>query len=334
MRVSGVMVATTLMDHDNSILGVVRRHLEATGYLATLQSLLPPGADIEQGFQELRLAAAKLGLEIYEAEVRGVPLATAVGDEHNFPNLFRVHVGLRDMFTLEMPKALVPWVERAMAGGVAGPTDNLQLQLGRMATDGALPPAERARARFALFELLRMALFFAEYLERGQLTALGVSPRHLDELAEQKLNYWLTLEPEHTADVRPLNVMMAAAMEDLTRQGQALAKELLTVSADLVNAVRGRQALEERLQEMNTPDALLVRNAAAGEGLLDDEQYVTIETLQEQHPFALGDLKRNTLDQRYRRLIIRIADGDWPKRKSPAVIDLALKQLPTGDKEQ
>ncbi|CAM4282314.1 hypothetical protein COEX109129_16410 [Corallococcus exiguus] len=100
----------------------------------------------------------------------------------------------------------------------------------------------------------------------------------------------------------------------------------------MVAEAQQRKVLERRLQEMNAPDAILIRNAAAGLGLLD-EQYVTIETLQEQHSIVLGDTKRNTLDQRFKRLKVSITDGKWPKRKSKAIIDLALPQLPTEDEE-
>lgn len=321
------------MDHDNSLLGLFRRTLDATGYLAAVRPLLPPGADLEQGFQELRLAAAKVSLEAVEAEVRGVPLSVAVGDEHNFSNLFRLHLGVRDIFTLELPQEVLAWAQRALQLGAMGPYDEFQHHLGRMATDTTLAAGERALARFALFEFLRGGLFIAEYLERGRLAALGISPTHLDELAEEKLHQWLKLPPEHTTEVRPLNVMLAAAMEDLTAGGEMLQGELLTLSSDMVTAVKSRQVLEGRLQKMNTPDALLIRNAAAREGVIDDEQYVTLETLQDQHPHILGTIKRNTLDQRFKRLMTRIADGDWPKRKSLAIVDLAVGQLPNEEEQ-
>lgn len=332
VRFGGVGGYGRRMDQDTSLLGLLWRHFEATGYQATLQSMLPPGADLQQGFQELKLLAAKAGLEAYEAELRGVPLSAAVGDEQSFPLLFRIHVGLRDMFTLELPKEIRQWAERALALGPSGHSDELQLQLGKMATDPTLGAGERALARFGLFEFLCMGLQFADYAERGQLAALGIERRHLDELAEDKLTTWLQLPAEQAAAVRPLNVMLAAALEHLTVSGDVLQQEFLTLSADIVEAAEERKVLEQRLQEMNSPDALLIRNAMADVGLLD-EQYLTIETLQDQHSLALGTMKRNTLDQRLRRLKVSIKDGNWPKRKSPAVIDLVLLQLPQGEEE-
>lgn len=319
------------MDHDNSLLGTLWRHLEASGFQSAIQKHLPPGADLQQGLQEFKLAAAKIGLEAYEAEVRGIPLCEAVGDEQNFPNLFRIHVGLRDMFTLELPKELQGWAEQAIAAG-ASSSDELQTHLGRMATDSTLAAGERSLACFALFELLCASLFFADYAERGQLAALGVERRHLDELAQENLTRWLQLPAELAVEVRPVTIMFAAAMERLAVRGEIIQQQVLTWSADMVDEAQQRKVLERHLQEMNTPDALLIRNAAAGLGLLD-EQYVTIETLQEQHSFVLGDTKRNTLDQRFKRLKVSIADGKWPKRKSKAIVDLALPQLPTEDEE-
>ncbi|TQF14920.1 hypothetical protein FJV41_16155 [Myxococcus llanfairpwllgwyngyllgogerychwyrndrobwllllantysiliogogogochensis] len=319
------------MDHDNSLLGTLWRHLEASGFQTAIQQHLPPGTDLQQGFQEFKLLAAKLGLEAYEAEVRGVPLCTAVGDEQNFPTLFRIHVGLRDVFTLEIPKELQGWAEQSMALG-ASSSDEFQKHLGRMATDSTLAAGERALARFALFELLCASLFFADYAERGQLAAFGVERCDLEALAQKNLTLWLQLPAEQAVEVRPLNIMLAGAMESLMVRGEIIQQQVLTWNVDMVAEAQQRKILERRLQEMNTPDALLIRNAVAGLGLLD-EQYVTIETLQEQHSIVLGGTKRNTLDQRFKRIKVSIADGKWPKRKSKAIIDLALPQFPTEDEE-
>jgi hypothetical protein len=282
--------------------------------------------------QELRLAVAKVGLEAYEVEVRGLRLSAAVADERNFPLLFRLHVGLRDVFTLELPKELLGWAERFTRTTHQAGTDEIQHQLGRLATDQRLAPTERALARFVLFEMLRAGLYFAEYLENGALAALGMRQGDLDELAEKQLARWLEVAPTLSADIRPLNVMMGAAMQELTAEGEVVQELFTTLSVDLVTHAKLRQEFEAKLQAMNAPDALLIRNAVAEEeGLLDDEQYVTIETLQAQHPLALGGFKRNTLDQKLKRLKARVAKGEWPERKSPALVDLVMKLLPEGN---
>ncbi len=320
----GASATLVSMENDTSLLSVFRRALDDSGF----QAVFPPEVDLEQGMQELKLAAAKLGLEAYETEVRGVPLSTAVTDERNFPILFRLHVGIRDLLTLELPKELLSWAERLTGTNHQAGSDELQLQLGRMATDLKQPPTERALARLALFELLRMGLYLAEYLEKGSLAALGMRQCDFDELAEKQLVRWLELAPGLTADIRPLNIMMGAAMEELTAEGEIVQELFMTLNADLVTHAKLRQEFEAKLQAMNTPDALLIRNAVAGEGLLDDEQYVSLETLQAQHPLALGGFKRNTLDQRLKRLKERAVDGKLPERKSPALVDLVVKQLP------
>lgn len=304
-----------------------------------LGALAPSPEHLEQGLVELEAVLLRIANEAHEAEARRVPLIEAVQDDVTFPALHRLHVGVRDFLTFELPKPFIDWFTSFMERPTSPLGEELQVALGRMALSASVPAAGSALARVLLFEAIRLNVLLMDHIpaavERGTdssvaalavptLVRQAVDDRDIDAIADRQLSWWIKAASEIPGDVRPLNVLFAAAMVELNQQAEGLKEVLARVSGEIARELEARHELERRLQQMNAPDAVLIRNVAS-EAL--GEQRLTVERLQRNHPLALEGRSRNALDQQTSRLVRRIESGCWPTRRAPAVIDILAKKL-------
>jgi hypothetical protein len=291
--------------------------------------------DLEHATAMLQARMRVLAEEVLEAEAAGRTLASAVTDEEAFPALHQLHVAARDLLTMSLPAPLARWVREALESPESPVSEELQRGLAALAAAPEAPPASRALARLLLFEAVRVSLLVAEHLSGTSIEAVGAGQRDVDEIAEQEVGAWIASLSElagEDPEVRPLEILVSAALLRLNHRVDELRVELTRVGEELVDALRLRASFDVKLRDMEAADAILARNAFA---VAIDEERREIEDLQKEHAFVLGDRRRAALDQQVSRLRRRMARGEWPRRRSPAFVDLVADapDVPAKDPE-
>jgi hypothetical protein len=272
---------------------------------------------LERGVEQLQAALVRLWVEALDAAAKGRGLTDAAEDEATFPALHRLHIAVHDILTMSLPAELLGWAKAFLARPDTGFFDDLQRGLGRLAAgDG---PA-RALGRVLLYEAVRLNLIIAEHLSGSSIASVGGQARDVDLIAEAEVARWIEhAQAEPSGDERPLELLVAAGLQDLSRHIAELKDVVRRVDEDLVSAFRLRAELELKLRQMDAADAVLIRNAFAP---ALDEQRREVEALRDQHAMVLGERSRDAIDQQVSRLKRRIAGEDWPERRRKAIIDL------------
>ena len=158
-----------------------------------------------------------------------------------------------------------------------------------------------------------------------RLEVVGGQRADVEAVAEVQLR--TLLEKSDYADALlelkdPWPALMGAAMISLTLHEQELRHEIAQVGSEVHEQLNRRRLLLEALEGLPDVDAVLLRNVYAAE--LGEER-VTVEQLQVLHPSILGDIKRNTLDQRLKRLMAREERLLEPKKeRGKTLLDLLL----------
>jgi hypothetical protein len=290
-----------------------------------LEMAAPPGlqnVDLSEAFEVLQLKAATLAAEVLLAERNGVSLSDAVNDDQSFPYLAHLHTFCADILTLQIPPELLRWArDLHKRPPDAAVSDGIQLQLGHLATNPETSAAERALARIALFEWVRLGLALVEHQTEGKLALLDIRRRDLDSIAEEEVGKCMEAARIHGNDLRPVNLALAQAMCVLDQNVETLKSAFARIDEDTVAARDRRAQIEKLLQAMDTKDAILMRNVFH-EDL--EEQRVEVTRLQKLHPEVLGGIKRDAIYKRVERLKGRLEEGDRLERTSPALVDLAL----------
>ncbi len=279
------------------------------------------GAGVD--LRELQEELDSVAVEALEARRRGVPLLSAVSDVR-FPALCALHQGLRDALFMEIPGELRPWVEH-MAHGQTPQTATALHELSSELVRRAASPLPEAALRQALakvlvFESVRLRLLVAAW-QSEEFESLGGDEKDVDAIAWDEVEALLSEPSWLEQDIRPMNVMFAAASVSLARDATGRALALRQVGEDLREELRMRARLRGALRELRLPESVLLENALA---TLLGQDRVELTELQATRPVALAGLTRQAMDQRVsrtRRAMTRDADK-WPRRRSPALIDL------------
>lgn len=285
-----------------------------------MTKLLGGSEEVMSGLREIQAELLRLGLDVQVARTRGVSLAQAVRDFHNYPALARVHTGFDDGLRWSMPPAVAAWARRLLLRPPPPLLDDFRGHLvDRAATD--TNPILRLLCEWALFEWVYLTLAIAAHLEPEDTYMLGMDSEDLAEIAEQTVAKWLAASDSLTEDIRPLHVLVAAAMDALTRYGDALQKAMADATEEYRDTVARRARLDRLLAELDAADAVLIRNDLA-KNL--GERPLSVELLQQQRPHLFAERNRNAIDQRTSRTRKKILEGGIPaaRRKKPAVIDL------------
>jgi len=308
-----------------AVLPSLRRVYESLGLAPDVMT----PEELERGLDQLGARLNRLAVELVDAQAQGLRLAQAAANELDYPILHRLHLGIRDVLTLSLPPALAAWARQTLATPDTPALDDFQRGLAALAAappgERGASPASRALARLFLFEAVRVNLIVAEHLSGSSIAAVGALPADVDAIAEAEVDEYVARAAEIDAEVRPLNVLVAAGLLALEQHVGELKGVLARIEDDLATAFRLRAALELKLRDMDAADALLIRNAFAP---ALDEQRLEVERLQAEHPLLLGERRRDAIDQQVSRLRRRIAAGDWPERRSPALIDLLTGEAP------
>lgn len=270
--------------------------------------------EVKESLEELAGHVAVLASEVAAAEEAGVSFADAVRRDAEFPMMARVHAGAIDLLQLELRADERQAVEAAVAHAATPGLDEARRRWFLAAADGGA--LEAPLMRFLLFQAVRLNVWVATWADGAVLEASGTL-RDLDEAAERDLRDRLAMIDMRDPAVRPLQVLVAEALQRTELLWQARRAELAAATRtqhELFEAVRAAAAVA---RELGAGDAALVRNEIAG--VVDGEQLGSRE-LAERSPLALPS--QNGTDQRRRRLLARLRDGDPPEPNGPRVIDI------------
>lgn len=297
----------------------IRDPLRAFVHQLKMDELLDPD-ELEDGLAQLEVEVQRLALDAQAAAVRRIPLADAALDFETFPQLARLHAAVDDILTMSLPPELEAWVRRMLASPEPPAFETMRTALVAAAADESVP-LQRALARFFLFEGVRLQLVVMVKWFPDETIGVGLDVGELSRIAEDRVDRWLEAGDPTPADTRPFHILTAAAMQGLDEHVTELRAAFATLQAEFIDAVREHARIEAQLNEMDTTDALLIRNAIAP---ALGEQQLTVDHLQRRHVLAMGDVSRNALDQRFRRARKRGVEG--LKRRRVALLDLIREE--------
>ena len=243
-----------------------------------------------------------------------------MSDFDNYPYLARCHTAIDDILTMSLPPVLERWVSHLIDAPEPRSFEGIRCALLSAAADPGNAFLQ-ALARLALFEGVRLNLVLMARSNPGETFGVGMELRDLDEIAEDHVNRWLSEEPVIPANTRPFHILVAAALERLAERSAEMRTFLWSMQKDFAEALAMRGRIEAMFAQMDTVDALLVRNSLAPEF---DGQKLTVEHLQKRHIMALGGMRRDALDQRVRRA--RQKGAVRLRRRRVALLDLFRAQ--------
>jgi hypothetical protein len=293
----------------------LREPLRAFIQHVRLDEIIAP-EKLEDGLAQLEVELQRLALDAQTATVRGIPLANAVLDFENFPQLARLHAAFDDILTMSLPPQLEAWVRRLLAAPEPPSFEMMRTALVATAADSSRP-LQQALARFFLFEGVRLQLVVMVRWFPTETIGVGLDVGELSSIAEDRIASWMSEGDPTPPDTRPFQILVAAAVHGLDQHVGELRAAIATLQADFVEAARKHAEIEAHLNEMDTTDALLIRNAIAP---TLGEQQLTVDHLQRRHFLAMGEVSRNALDQRFRRARQRGVEG--LRRRRVALLDL------------
>lgn len=299
----------------------LREPLRAFTQQLRLDELIAP-EELEDGLAQLEVDLQRVALDAHAVTVRGVPLADAVLDFENYPHLARLHAAVDDILTMSLPPELEAWVRRLIATPEPPSFESMRTALVATAAD-ATRPLQQALARFFLFEGVRLHLVVMVKWFPNETIGVGLDVGELSRIAQGRIDGWMAEGDPTPAGTRPFPILVAAALHGLDQHIDELRAAIAALQNDFVEATRKHAEIEAHLSEMDTTDALLIRNAIAP---VLGEQRLTVEHLQRRHFLAMGDVSRAALDQRFRRARQRGVEG--LKRRRVALLDLIRDESP------
>lgn len=286
-------------------------------------------SQVNDGINEIHAQLLRVGLDAYHARQIGESFHAAAEDGTNYPHLRRFHLGATDILQGSLPSELIPWLTRLMAGPTPPVAEEIQHLVACLAMDPATPPIERAMLEFLLYQAARLNLVVVAWINGGEIARTGTRMVDVDRIANENLEWLLNNSQMHGTQERPLHMLFALGMQQLTMHTAELVRELRGI-VDVVREAQKEQAvfeakLEAELREMDLTDAILMRNCLAP---ALGEQRLTLDLLQEQHPIALDKMSRAAMDQRTKRLMDGLKKKRLPpERRSPALIDLIEQHI-------
>jgi hypothetical protein len=286
--------------------------------LAPLLDLYPRDlrSDMADALQELLRDAVTLAREVAEVEARGGSFAEAVRDAEAHPLMAQVHYGLLDLLQTEFApderNAIQSIVDRA------GHTHIDDVRRNWFLVAAEQEDAEELTGplmRYLIYQAVRLNVWVMTWSDGAPLEAAGAY-HELDETAEQHLRHRLSMDEMQDPAVRPLQVLVAEALEQLSTIWTARRAELATSGRDEVEFFANLARAAQVARNLGAADAALVRNELAG--ATTGEQLGSRE-LAARSP-ALHS--QNATDQRRRRLLAKLRDDNDPEPSGNRFIDL------------
>lgn len=304
----------------HAITATVRRNLLRVFHDTGLNEVLDDDL-IEAGLEDLELGLGQVLADVEKANRRGVRLSTAVHTHEQFPYLARVHGLLADSLVGEVPDELLPWVRKAVRLPPPADATELRNALCVVARSNSAQVAERALARFALFEGIRVNLFVAAWRTEGSFEGLGGCARDLDDIADEQLEALLRIPLAEDADepYRPFETVVVAALERLVEFTDVLFAAQAEID-ELRNACANAARLERLLRQTDPRDAAVLRNKFSR---AVHRQRIPAARLPLEHPLLLGGYHEDAIHQRTSRATKMLAETASKAIKAPSRVLLA-----------
>jgi hypothetical protein len=280
---------------------------------------------LDAGLAELASGVMPLVGELLAAHAAGVELSDAVFDDDRFPHLVRAHGFVGDVLVMDLPPDLLPLARRITSGGMPPEAGRLRRAAARTAfrRTGAIAHL----ARFAVFESLCLNQRLLLASSGGRLETINGRSRDVEVIAQGEVDLALRWE-EYGAGLAglddPLRALVAAAAVTLRNHVERLREELLTLKAEVHEALDRRRTVLEVMDALPADQAVLVYNECAA---VFGEQKLEAEQLRVHHPAMLGHLKRDGIYQRVHRLperIERLRLETVERRSAPSLADVIL----------
>lgn len=313
--------------HEESVVSVVREHAERLMAESPFCGLLSP-EQWQRELDALELMLARLLMDLLLADNQGVPLSEAVYQHDAFPHLGRVHGSLMDMWCLAVPEELQPIVRAGLTAQPPAWVSEVRTATCVVAASPQANPAERALAKFTVFEGVVLNLMIAARRTNGHFEGVGCGRRDIERRAEVAMCELLAAPPGlGDGTVRPFEVTVVAAMEDLERYARKLWKTQVKDARDAGRAIEDveavfemRRRLELELRHAEPIDAAVMRHALTPPHL----PKAPVAHLPKQHPLILDGMTPNALDQRVSRATDRLTSrrGGLARRGQKTLLDL------------
>jgi hypothetical protein len=267
---------------------------------------------------ELLLDGVELAREVCAAEARGLSFAQA-STCAEYPRMARVHYGLLDVLQLEFEPEERGVLERVLGRAAGLNADALRR---RWFLTAAEQPDSLAGAlmRYLLYQAMRLNVWILTWHGGAPLEASGAL-RRLDDEAERQLRSRLAQPDMQDPAVRPLQILVAEAIESLDHIWNQRKAELASAQPDGFQLFEGLTRAASVARNLNAADAALVRNEL--EGALGGEQLGSAP-LAARQPLALAS--QNATDQRRRRLLAKLSADADPQPSGARLIDLIVER--------
>lgn len=295
---------------------LIRRFFDSFG----LTEIVGGSEALLAGLNQIQADLLRVGLDVQTAKAKGCSFSKAVQDFDNYPHLARMHTAMDDMLRWSLPPAMATWARQFVLEPPPLIADELRTYLVDMATSDP-NPVRRAVCEWGLFEGVMMNLTIRVHLYPEETSMLGVERNDLCEIAERTVANWLKPPTIPTDGIRPIDVIVAAALSALDEYSQQQRQAMLLVQNDYREQIERQSRFDQLLSELDAGDAVLVRNDLAKEL---GERRLSVELLQSRHPLVLGDWDRNTLDKRLSRTRKKLLKGGVSavRRKQDALLDI------------
>lgn len=264
----------------------------------------------ERAMPTIKLALARLALEVVDAENASVPYRDAV-TRVDYPLMARVHFGVLDQLQSQphpqVRAIIVTVIERAEDGDF-DPARRLLFEIARR-TD-----ADAALARFLLFQAVRLNLYVNTWNE-PLFEAWGSIDR-VEAEAEKNLRELLSIDELFHADVRPLHVLVKEALMRLDIDAEDIRERMREQIGEYVES--GIPMLADAHAAVR---ALPAKDAAVFRPGLSPEK-LSSQRIADRYPHHFRTA--NAVDKRRERAALR-QDGDChPTPSGDRLIDLIL----------
>ena len=303
-----------------SVTNIVERFVKETGFEAAMGG----PAVMREGFGQIKAECLSLAAEAYAAEQRGADLSEACTDIDNYPHLFQIHNAVEDIWNFPLPEQFAAWVEqiwRSPDQPVIRESRDLVVWLAVRDSN----PMRRALLRFFLFEGVRVNLIAVKRFFPEQYGMLGIKDDQISIFAETEVQAWL--------DTRLHEIQGSGAFEMIVKSAHLsfsnhVHRHVLpwfrSLRGAYVEVMQSRGRFEKLLSNLDAEHELLLRNSVAAD--FDEPEY-TVEQLSRRHQLVLGGKKRNTLDQRLKRLRERLEVGRPPRPQGTTLQDILKKVI-------
>jgi hypothetical protein len=198
---------------------------------------------LEREAPALSLPAARLGLEVLDAERRGIPFSVAVERVAEFPLMGRVYFGAINVLQWRVTPAIRDALQGVLNQALEGNFDSLR----RLIFIAAQRPAdpEAALCRFVLWAAVRINLLILTW-HRPKFEAIGVLDE-MEDRAEEVLKRLLDGDDFNEPDCRPLHMLIAQVLQDgLAAAAPLLMGAMTNIEAELADALQQVRGLEAR----------------------------------------------------------------------------------------